>query len=95
MASRRQESGDDKRGNYRDRYARKTWLLTTPKFGGNGNVVPCVHCGAQCTRDELHADRIIPGGSYRRENVQPACAGCNIRRGNKVEWIPTRQLQMA
>lgn len=92
MASRRQESGDDKRGSWRDRYARKTWLLTTPKYGGNGTTVPCVHCGTPVTRAELHADRIIPGGSYRRDNVQPACAGDNIRRGNKIDWSPALQV---
>lgn len=88
MASRRQESGDDKRGSCRDRYARKTWLLTTPKFGGDGVKVACVHCAAYVTRDELHADRIQPGGSYRRTNIQPSCGGCNIRRGNKIDWTP-------
>lgn len=92
MASRRQASGDDKRGSYRNRAARKTWLLTTPKFGGNGTTVPCVHCKTPTTRQDLHSDRIIPGGSYRRDNVQPACAPCNIRRGNKIDWAPALQM---
>lgn len=92
MASRRQVTGDDKRGSFIDRARRKTWLLTTPAFGGDGVTVPCVHCQTRVTRDELHADRIIPGGSYRRDNVQPSCPGCNIRRGNKIDWAPTAQL---
>jgi len=83
---RRQETKDDKRGNNRDRLARKIWMLTTAKFGGNGHSVDCVHCHTALTLDTVQADRIIPGASYRRTNVQPACGGCNRARGANRCW---------
>lgn len=85
--SRRQQTGDDRRGNAKDRKARKIFLLN--KFG-NGEFAPCVHCGEQLTFETLQADRIIPGGSYRRANVQPSCARDNRERGNKTTWVPPR-----
>lgn len=82
--SRRTASGEDKRGNSRDRAARKTYLLAT---FGNGETCPCVHCGIRLDRDALQADRIDAGGSYRRSNIQAACGSCNRARGNKTNWI--------
>lgn len=81
--SRRQQTGDDKRGNSRDRAARKHWLLV--RFGGI-----CVHCEIALTFETVQADRINPGGSYRRTNVQAACGPCNRDRGNRLDWIPPR-----
>jgi 5-methylcytosine-specific restriction endonuclease McrA len=72
-------NGDDKRGKARDRRRRKLWLLA---MHGNGDSCPCVHCGKTLTFDSLQQDRIIPGKSYARTNVQPSCAPCNIRRGD-------------
>ena len=86
MASRRQETKDDRRGNSRDRRARKVWLCSTPKFGGNGEGVRCVHCGSWTPLEQVEADRISPGGSYRRENIQPSCGRDNRSRGNKADW---------
>lgn len=83
MASRRQQTKDDKRGNSRDRAARRAWMLRT---FGDGTTCPCVHCGVSLTDATMQADRIVPGGSYRRSNVQPACGGCNRERGNDVAW---------
>jgi hypothetical protein len=37
----------------------------------------------------LEADRIIAGaagGSYRRENIIPACRSCNASRGDQSLW---------
>jgi 5-methylcytosine-specific restriction endonuclease McrA len=87
-------AGGDRRGSNADRAARKRWLLGMvcdrnlgwAPFGGNGETVLCVHCGALLTYDTVEADRIVPGGSYRRENVQPACRTCNLDRSNKIEW---------
>jgi len=79
--------GGDKRGNSYARRARKMWLLGTPKFGGTGTHVPCVHCGTQLGYDEVEADRIVPGGSYRRDNVQPACRACNLGRSDDASWV--------
>lgn len=86
--------GGEKRGSNKDRAARKTFLLTAPQWGGNGTHVGCVHCGTLCSREVVQADRIIPGGSYRRTNVQPSCPGCNKARSNKIDWRPARQLQL-
>lgn len=76
-------SGGEKRGNVYDRDARKTWMLNT---FGDGHECQCVHCGRQLTRNTVEADRIIPGGSYRRSNIQPSCRRCNARRGNRLHW---------
>ncbi len=76
-------AGGEKRGNSKDRRARKNWMLTT---FGDGIHVLCVHCKETLTYETVEADRIIPGGSYRRDNVQPACRICNLTRSNNSEW---------
>lgn len=80
-------AGGDKRGSNKDRAGRKMWLLSTPQFGGNGTTVACVHCKISLTYETVQADRIVPGGSYKRSNIQPSCQQCNRARGNKTEWI--------
>jgi hypothetical protein len=45
-----------------------------------------VHCAEDLTFDLIEADRIYPGGSYRRENVQPSCRPCNISRSDRTDW---------
>jgi hypothetical protein len=85
--SRRQQTGDDRRGNARNRAARKVWMLSSPQFGGNGQEVRCTYCPMLLTYGTVQADRIIPGGSYRRANVTPACGPCNINRSNKIGWV--------
>lgn len=92
MASRRQETGDDKRGSAASRRARKTWLL---KHFGDGTTAACVHCGETLTFATLQADRIVPGGSYRRDNVQPSCAKDNNARSNNVAWLSPLALAAA
>jgi hypothetical protein len=67
----------DRRGNTRNRRARKQWLLA--KFG-NGIECPCTWCGTTLTFATLQQDRIVPGGPYRRDNLVPACGKCNIAR---------------
>jgi hypothetical protein len=81
MASKRH--GGEKRGSSYARRARKLWMLAT---WGDGEKCPCVHCGAQLSFTEVEADRIIPGGSYRHENVQPACRACNLQRSDDASW---------
>lgn len=76
--------GGEKRGNSRDRAARKRWMLAT---FGNGTTCPCVHCGTPLTYATVEADRIVPGGSYRRDNVQPACRADNLARSNHLDWV--------
>jgi 5-methylcytosine-specific restriction endonuclease McrA len=61
------------------------WLMAM--FGGQ-----CVHCqrtlqDVNPDRDDyVVADRIIPGGSYRRSNIQASCAPCNAARGDDMSW---------
>lgn len=76
--------GPDLRGNYKDRAARKRWMLKT---FGNGKTAKCVHCGKTVNYDTLTADRIIPGcegGRYRRDNIQPSCGPCNSGRNFRI-----------
>jgi len=75
--------GGDKRGNSAARRARKEWMLTV---WGNGEQCPCVHCHNTVTYRTVEADRIVPGGPYRRDNVQPACRACNLARSNNTQW---------
>lgn len=82
-----QGSPPDRRGSCLDRRVRKLWLLSEESgFGGDGTKVPCWHCGTLLVYAELEADRIVPGGSYRRTNIQPSCRPCNIARGNDPTW---------
>lgn len=90
----RKSNGGD-RGNVYDRRERKLWLMgarTSVKYGhapygGDGSQVKCVHCRQPQTMETLEADRIVPGskgGTYRWDNVQPACRPCNASRGDGV-----------
>ena len=76
-------AGGDKRGSAANRRARKGWMLRT---FGDGDKCPCVHCGAVLNFDSVEADRIEPGGTYARRNIQPACRSCNLARSNCKEW---------
>jgi hypothetical protein len=80
--------GGEHRGNSKDRAARRNWISSSKAgFGGNGTTVPCVHCGSDVEKPAVHIDRKEPGGSYRHENIQPACAGCNQSRSNNPDWV--------
>lgn len=83
-------AGGDKRGSNADRKARKHWLLSQY---GDGITCNCVHCGKPLDFSTVEADRIIPGGSYRHENIQPADRHCNASRSNKLDWVGPLQLQ--
>lgn len=72
-------NGGDRRGKFKDRQRRKTWMLA---MFGDTQSAPCTHCGKGLTHSTIEQDRIIPGGSYARHNIQPSCRQCNIRRGN-------------
>lgn len=79
----------DKRGNNKDRAARKVWMLKTFAPLSDPDKAYCVHCQAIVGYDEVQADRIIPGsqgGSYARTNVQPSCGPCNLTRSDNAEW---------
>lgn len=59
--------------------------VTTQTIRGMG--VPacrCYRCGKLLTVDTVTVDRIIPGihgGTYRRNNIRPACGYCNSATG--------------
>lgn len=80
-------NGDDRRGRACDRRRRKIWML---RFFGDGETVPCVHCGKTLTFATMQQDRIVPGGPYSRDNIQPSCGPCNIGRGDSpvTPWRP-------
>lgn len=47
----------------------------------------CYRCGILLTVNTLTVDRIIPGkkgGTYRRNNIRPACGPCNFGHNRKV-----------
>src|SRR5882757_2182728 len=68
----------DRRGSAERRRARKRWLL---KEFGDGTTVDCFWgCGTTLNFGTVQQDRIVPGGPYRRDNLVPSCADCNIKR---------------
>jgi hypothetical protein len=92
-------AGGDRRGSNADRRRRKEWLLSPEAsaeingvltfFGGDGTSVPCwLGCGTVLTFATVEADRIVPGGSYRRGNIAPACRPCNLARSDDGELTP-------
>jgi hypothetical protein len=84
-ATKTKRHGGEKRGSSYARRARKRWMLS---HFGDGERCGCVHCGCELDFCTVEADRIVPGGSYRRENVQPACRQCNLARSDNVNWRP-------
>jgi 5-methylcytosine-specific restriction endonuclease McrA len=47
----------------------------------------CYRCGQLLVMSTVTVDRIIPGckgGTYRRDNIRPACSGCNSETGGKL-----------
>jgi hypothetical protein len=53
-------------------------------------VVPvcrCYRCGVLLSVDTVTVDRIVPGcrgGTYRRNNIRPACGPCNSETGARL-----------
>jgi len=83
-STKRGTSNTNDRGNAAARRARKLWLLTS---FGDGQTCPCYRCGAHLSLSMVEADRKVPGilgGSYRRENLRPACGACNKITSNAV-----------
>jgi hypothetical protein len=89
-------AGGDKRGSNGDRKRRREWLVSEAAgtmqngewvaFGGNGLTVQCWWgCGTPLTMQTVEADRIVAGGSYRRDNIVPACRPCNLARSDDDE----------
>lgn len=61
--------------------------IAFPVLLGTHGAVPacrCYRCGALLTDETLTIDRIKPGrdgGTYRRDNIRPACGQCNSETG--------------
>lgn len=93
--------GGDLRGSVRNRRQRRTWLLETfdPDLGPTKARCALGISGA-CLKtvdaNTLTVDRIEPGGSYRHENIQPACTPCQntqgalITRERRQQWLQWR-----
>ena len=61
-------------------YTYLEWLLLVVSHGGR-----CAYCARVAI---LHADHRIPlarGGSNSIDNIVPACAPCNLRKGTRTE----------
>ncbi len=83
-------SNGNSSGSAYDRRARKAWLLVT---FGDGYTAPCFFCAFEVDWHTLTVDRIIPGilgGTYRRDNIRPACGSCNSIDGNKLRMAIRR-----
>lgn len=67
-------------------------LLAFPRVKGISHpdqqpACRCYRCGELLTEDTVTVDRIIPGcqgGTYRRSNIRPSCAGCNSETGAEL-----------
>lgn len=84
MTTARGTSNKNCRGSSYDVRARKHWLLDT---FGDGTYAPCSFCQVELDYGTLTVDRIIPGaegGTYRRDNIRPACQPCNSIDGNDI-----------
>lgn len=82
--ARRGTTNRNARGSTKDRAARRRYLLDT---FGNGETCPCYRCDTELTDETLTVDRIIPGiegGTYRRDNIRPACGYCNSSTGSAL-----------
>lgn len=75
------------RGNTRDRAARKEWLLRTFQADLGPGYCRCFRCGSPLNFRTVTVDRIVPGckgGRYTRDNIRPACMGCNRETGARL-----------
>lgn len=56
-------------------------------FGTGTPACRCYRCGDLLTTVTVTVDRIIPGcvgGTYRRDNIRPACGQCNSETGGPL-----------
>lgn len=73
-------------GSSYDRRRRKQWLLDT--FGNGVTALCSFGCGTLVDIVTLTVDRFpipgVHGGTYRRENIRPACGPCNSKHGGSL-----------
>lgn len=87
MPCRRGTTNRNQRGGSAERRRRKQWLLD--EFG-DGLIAKCYRCGWIVTFETLTVDRIVPGahgGTYRRDNIRPACGRCNSETGGATRRL--------
>jgi 5-methylcytosine-specific restriction endonuclease McrA len=56
-------------------------------LGSGEPACRCYRCGTLLSVDTVTVDRIIPGalgGTYRRNNIRPACGTCNSSTGGAL-----------
>lgn len=62
--------------------------VTTETLRGMGiPACRCYRCGKLLTVDTVTVDRVVPGahgGTYRRNNIRPACGSCNSSTGATI-----------
>jgi 5-methylcytosine-specific restriction endonuclease McrA len=61
--------------------------VRTVSLGRGVPACRCYRCGTLLTVETVSVDRIVPGclgGTYRRDNIRPACAWCNSSTGGKL-----------
>ena len=89
-------AGGERRGNSKDRAARRRNLI---RHWGNGSTVPCAICATELfdhpaeafhggigPKDHVEADKIVPhedGPGYRMTNLYPSCRACNAARSDR------------
>lgn len=81
--------GGEKRGNTRNRRARKLWMLATfdPELGANEcrcHLGISERCLGLLDMATVTADRIVPGSGYARDGLRPSCAPCQSLQGALV-----------
>jgi hypothetical protein len=62
-----------------------------PGTEGSEPACRCYRCGVLLTVETVTVDRIKPGcrgGTYRRENIRPACGRCNSQTGATTRRDP-------
>jgi hypothetical protein len=80
-------SNTNARGSSYTRRIRRAYLLAT---FGDGERAQCYRfevCGTVVDDSTITVDRIVPGcegGTYRRDNIRPACAPCNSETGGAL-----------
>lgn len=89
-------AGGDKRGSNLNRRARKVWLLSEfDKDLGPDRARCWLDLSPRCKEyvdfHTVTADRINQGGSYRRDNIQPACVPCQNHQGALITNERRRQ----
>lgn len=90
-------AGGERRGNSYDRKRRRLWILATFDTDLGLGVARCHlgisdRCHTIVDEGTMSVDRIDPAGTYRRDNVQPACVPCQNKQGalithsSRADW---------